>query len=213
MKYKMVCLGIAVILFASVVLGVSPDKVEKFEAWKFFAGRCSGCHGINGRGNPRVAIKLKALLADMDLQGEKARGKPDAELADVIMKGDGNMPAFRKALSGPQAGELVVFIRSMGPVSAGKTVSLDLDGAKIFTGRSCVNCHGKDGKGVARVAKMLKADLDAMDLTGKEAKSRSDSELEGIVFKGAEKGKMPAYGGKMTKEEIAAVVAYIRGLK
>jgi len=40
--------------------------------------------------------------------------------------------------------------------------------------------------------------------------SQSDAQLTDIVAKG--KNKMPAYDGKLTKEQIGQVVAYIREL-
>jgi len=215
MSRKITFTIIAVLFSASIVWGGSDGKNTRFDAGKYFSSRCAGCHAGTGRGNPVVAKKLKIDIGAMDLRGDEAKAKTDKELATIILKGDGKMPAFGKSLSGEQAGDLVAYIRKMDAVApkkpgAGKPMG---DGASIFASRSCGNCHGKDGKGVARVAKMLKADAEAMDLTGKEAKGRTDAELAGIITNGADGGKMPAYAGKMTKEEIDAVVAHIRGLK
>lgn len=215
MNRQIIIFGILLALSASVVWGGSTGKASRFEARKYFSGHCAGCHGVDGRGNPRVAGKLKVDLSEMDLQGTEAAGKTAKELSAIIMKGRGKMPAFGKSLTEGQAGEMAVYIRKMAPNKEGKPglKKAKPDGASLFTVRSCTNCHGNDGKGSARVAKMLKADAAAMDLTGVEARGKTDAELAEIIINGAEHGKMPAYGAKMTRDEIDAVVAHIRGLK
>lgn len=82
--------------------------------------------------------------------------------------------------------------------------------AKAVYAAKCASCHGKDGKGSAAMAKMFKVELASMSLAGDEAKAKKDDELVEVVAKG--KGKMPAYAKKLSGEEIAAVVAYSRGL-
>jgi cbb3-type cytochrome c oxidase subunit III len=206
---------VAALLSASIVWGGAGVKAPGFEAGRFFSGKCAGCHGIRGQGSPLKAAKFRVELADMNLQGEPVRAKTDGELAKIILNGSGKMPAFRKSLDDGQAAGMAAYIRTLGGKAAVKAepAGTKPDGAVIFTSRSCVNCHGKDGKGVARVAKMLKADASAMDLTGTEARGKSDADLAAIIFKGAEGGKMPSYGAKLTREEIDSVVKYIRELK
>jgi mono/diheme cytochrome c family protein len=48
-------------------------------------------------------------------------------------------------------------------------------------------------------------------LASPEVQKQSDAELTKVTADG--KGKMPAYKGKMTDAEIAAVVAHIRSMK
>lgn len=81
-------------------------------------------------------------------------------------------------------------------------------GAADLYSKNCASCHGKDGR-----AKTLKGKL-------KHARNLADSEWQGRV--GDErifnsimngKGKMPAYGKKISEPEIHALVAYVRGLK
>jgi mono/diheme cytochrome c family protein len=70
----------------------------------------------------------------------------------------------------------------------------------------CAACHGPDGKGEAPMGKKL----GARNLSSTEVQSQSDAQLTEIVSKG--KNKMPAYDGKLTKEQIGELVAYIREL-
>lgn len=70
----------------------------------------------------------------------------------------------------------------------------------------CAACHGQDGKGEVPMGKKL----GARNLSSSEVQGQSDAQLTEIVTKG--KDKMPAYDGKLTKEQISQVVAYIREL-
>ncbi|HXY08620.1 MAG TPA: cytochrome c [Terriglobales bacterium] len=70
----------------------------------------------------------------------------------------------------------------------------------------CAACHGPDGKGEVPMGKKL----GARDLSSAEVQSQSDAQLSDIVTKG--KNKMPAYDGKLSKEQIDQLLAYIREL-
>jgi len=76
-------------------------------------------------------------------------------------------------------------------------------GAQIYKDR-CTMCHGDDGKAATPTGKAFKA----ASFTAPAAVKASDVELIGIVTKG--KGKMMAFGGILTDDQIKAVVAYIR---
>ena len=70
----------------------------------------------------------------------------------------------------------------------------------------CAACHGPDGKGEVAMGKKL----GARNLSSTEVQTQSDEQLTQLVSKG--KNKMPAYDGKLTKEQIGDLVAYIREL-
>ena len=76
-------------------------------------------------------------------------------------------------------------------------------GETLFKSK-CAACHGPDGKGEVPMGKKL----GAHDLNSAEVQKQSDAQLTEIVTKG--KNKMPAYDGKLSKEQIAQLVAYIR---
>jgi cytochrome c553 len=71
----------------------------------------------------------------------------------------------------------------------------------------CATCHGPDGKGDTAMGKTMKV----KDLGSDEVQKQSDAELTTIIEKG--KKPMPAYEGKLTKEQIDGLVKYIRSLK
>jgi len=80
-------------------------------------------------------------------------------------------------------------------------------GADIYKTKGCAACHGATGAGDTTMGKNLKL----RDLGSADVQKQSEDELEAIVAKG--KAKMPAYGGKLTKEQIDDVVKFIRSLK
>ncbi len=79
-------------------------------------------------------------------------------------------------------------------------------GADTFNAK-CKMCHGADGLGNTPVGKMAKI----VSLKDPAVISASDAELMAVVKNG--KNKMPANNGKLSDDQIAAVVAYIRTLQ
>ena len=77
------------------------------------------------------------------------------------------------------------------------------DGAAIYKDK-CEMCHGADGKATTPVGKSFKA----ASFTAPAAVKATDDELITIVTKG--KGKMMAFGGVLTDDQIKSVVGYIR---
>jgi len=83
----------------------------------------------------------------------------------------------------------------------------NVDAKALFT-KECATCHGKDGQ-----AKTFKAKFNhARNLT--EAKWQAevtDERLFNSIHNG--KGKMPAFGKKLSDSQINALVAFVRILK
>lgn len=71
----------------------------------------------------------------------------------------------------------------------------------------CAACHGASGAGDTTMGKNLKL----RDLGSADVQKQSDDELNTVISKG--KGKMPAYDGKLTKEQVGDLVKFIRTLK
>jgi mono/diheme cytochrome c family protein len=80
------------------------------------------------------------------------------------------------------------------------------DGAADFKAK-CAACHGPDGAANTTMGK----NMNIRDLGSADVQKQSDADLAGIIGKG--KGKMPAYDGKLTKDQIDGLVKYIRTLK
>jgi len=60
---------------------------------------------------------------------------------------------------------------------------------------------------------MIGKNLKLRSLTSPEVQNQSDEQLETVIRQGKNKNKMPAFDRKLSKEQIAAVVKYIRSLK
>jgi cytochrome c6 len=80
------------------------------------------------------------------------------------------------------------------------------DGADTFKAR-CAMCHGADGSGQTAMGKSM----GLRSLGSPDVQKQSDADLTATITNG--KGKMPPYGSKLSADEIAGVVKYIRTLK
>ncbi len=92
-----------------------------------------------------------------------------------------------------------------GPVSA--AMAGEADGGKAVYEKSCAGCHGADGKGNEKMAKLPGFDK-GLNIVGAETKKKSDEQLLKVIAEGA--GKMPA--SKLTKEEQKQSLVYTRTL-
>lgn len=93
--------------------------------------------------------------------------------------------------------------RNSSPVS-----SAQLARAKIVFAQNCARCHGADGRGETALGK----ELEATNLTDAEwHKKVSDKRLMQSVTSG--RAAMPAFGKKLSTDDITALCAYVRTLK
>ena len=83
----------------------------------------------------------------------------------------------------------------------------DADSGKALYEKSCAACHGADGKGNEKMAKLPGFDK-GLNIVGAETKKKSDEQLLKLIADGA--GKMPA--SKLTKEEQKQALGYARSL-
>ena len=85
--------------------------------------------------------------------------------------------------------------------------------AKTNWDAKCAQCHGKTGAADTKMGKQL----NAKDLTDSKVQAAfSDAKATESIKNGVkENGKttMTAFGGKLTDDEIKALVAYVRTLK
>ena len=84
------------------------------------------------------------------------------------------------------------------------------DGKKLFEGK-CTQCHGKDAKGVAKMAKVLKVDPVNVDLTRADAVTLTDQDAAKTISDG--KKKMPSFKAKLSADQIKAVIQYLRTIQ
>ena len=70
---------------------------------------------------------------------------------------------------------------------------------------NCASCHGPDGRGSA-----VGKSLHAADFHSPQVQQQSDAQLAGVIAEG--RGNMPPFGTRLTKDQIDALVKYIRTL-
>lgn len=76
--------------------------------------------------------------------------------------------------------------------------------------RRCASCHGLNGKGMEKIVKKNKVKPEDMDLTAPAVVKMGDEAIAKIISNG--KGKMLPFGKKLSKDEVAGLVKYIRTL-
>jgi mono/diheme cytochrome c family protein len=100
----------------------------------------------------------------------------------------------------------VWFAATIGLIlSLGSPARAQETGESLFKAK-CAMCHGPDGAGKTTMGQTLKIP----DLHSEDVQKLSDAELTQIVTKG--KNKMPAYEVKLSKEQIAELVGFVREL-
>jgi cytochrome c6 len=87
------------------------------------------------------------------------------------------------------------------------TQTFAADSAADVYKSKCASCHGAEGKGDTAMGKSLKL----KDLASDDVQKMSDADLYGVIEKG--KKPMPAYEGKLTKDQMNDLVKWIRTLK
>jgi len=109
---------------------------------------------------------------------------------------------------------LLAIFAAAYPVSRGATSLTTGPGneqaanAEQLYAKQCASCHGKDGR-----AKTIKGKLKhARNLTDAEWQEKvSDERIFNSITNGKE--KMPAYGKKLSQEQIEALVTHVRAFK
>jgi cytochrome c6 len=96
---------------------------------------------------------------------------------------------------------------------AASAISARAADAKALWGANCAQCHGPDGKANTKMGKTLSA----KDLTDPKVQAEftdakaTQSIKEGVKQNG--KTTMKAFGGKLSDDDIKALVTYVRTLK
>lgn len=168
-----------------------------------FAEKCVACHGADGLGTALAPA----------LNNPKIREKSSDELKRTILLGKPGtlMAGWESILSPEETSALIALIKEWDRVPAGSipvpkttiTVTKELlaKGKQLYA-TNCSQCHGPDGQGRGRR-------VPSLNVKGFLAKI-NDGALEQIITLGVPDTPMPAWGDRMIKEEIQAIVGFIR---
>ena len=99
-------IGMATLAVAGVV--IAPARAQNASEATYKA-KCAVCHGADGKSDTPTGKNMKiGSFADPEVAKMS-----DEDLAEVIEKGKGKMPAYGKSLKPEQVKDLVAYIRSL----------------------------------------------------------------------------------------------------
>jgi cytochrome c oxidase cbb3-type subunit 3 len=190
--------------------------------WK----RCVLCHGAQGMGEGKIPLKIKDYPNTNILTAGKARTSEDIHeiiaYGGMLSKINNFMPPMGNELTWTELQSVTMFVYQLRKSPEEHFTMLKQNsnavedklglGLSIFQSR-CVLCHGTNGVGDGRMAKVIKTPP-PYDLT----KSKKPEEyLKLIIEKGGEamgrSGQMPPWGEQLSKEDIDAVASYIISIR
>jgi mono/diheme cytochrome c family protein len=102
-------LSLFVVVAALTVVSMLPSSATAQNAAATYKGKCTGCHGADGKGDTGPG---KALGVP-DFGSEEATKMSDADLAKIVTDGKGKMPAYGKKLNEAEIKDLVAYIRGL----------------------------------------------------------------------------------------------------
>ena len=200
---------------------VDPKVAAGAHAFVQFA--CVECHGVGGRGG--VSPDVPALTG--------AKALTVAQLTDIIDHGLGEsanptkpyMPVWGAVISKRQVSELVAYIRAGLPSVADATPvpvpggqGPAVAGAALYVRDGCINCHGPNGLG--GVPNPLSEDKTIPPLSGLDFRHQfnTDKKITDVIRSGSVIGRapivsMPHWGGILSDQQIAELIAYLKTLK
>ena len=91
-------------------------------------------------------------------------------------------------------------------IALASTAFAAADGAAVYKSK-CAMCHGPNGDASSGMAKSM----GLKPLNSPDVQKQSAADMTALVTNG--KGKMPAFKGKLSDEEVSAVVTYVKSLK
>ena len=185
---------------------------------------CVDCHGMQGRGGVDPAVPaLKTVGQSLTV----------AELTHIINHGLGEsanpkqpyMPVWGEVVSKTQVANLVSYLRAgLPPVADTQPVSVPagqgaaVAGAALYVRYGCINCHGPNGLG--GVPNPLSPDKTIPVLSGQAFRQQfnTDAKIAAVIRSGSVIGRapivsMPHWGGILSNQQIAELIAYLKTLK
>lgn len=151
------------------------------------------------------AVLISWLLWRLFVPAPEAQKQEDAQPARAsnFLEHDYEIPTESKMRKVPVYSTLAILI-ILSSLFIAQSYAAD-NAATIFTSK-CAMCHGADGQGKTPMG----TKFNIKNLASPEVQKESVAELTQTITKG--KNKMPAYEGKLTKDEITQLATYVKGL-
>ena len=101
----------------NLLLALAPALAADDATISLYGKKCSLCHGTDGRGNAKLAEKMKADPAGYDLLDEDSLAKPLEAWIEATAEGQGKMKGFEGRLSAEEIRAVNEYVRSLAPGS------------------------------------------------------------------------------------------------
>ena len=185
---------------------------------------CASCHGEQGKGGVSTDVPALKDIGD---------SLTTAQLSSIINHGLGEssnpdkpyMPVWGPVISPSQVSDLVAYIHAglpkvqdADPVAVPRDQGEAVAGAALYVRNGCINCHGPSGLG--GVPNPLSEDKTIPPLSGQDFREEfnTDAKITEMIRSGSVIGKppiasMPHWGGILSDEDLADLVAYLKTLK
>jgi cytochrome c6 len=100
---------IGALLLVTTTSGATGDKRSANDTGRAaFKANCVSCHGADGAGTP-----LGKSMQAPDLRSPEVQKKRDGDLVQTITEGRGDMPSFKRILSGGQVQAVIDYVRRL----------------------------------------------------------------------------------------------------
>jgi len=185
---------------------------------------CVQCHGMQGKGGVDPTVPALTTVG---------KSLTVAQLTHIINHGLGEsanpkqpyMPVWGEVISSTQVSNLVAYIREGLPLVAGtQPVSVPagqgaaVAGAALYVRYGCVNCHGPNGLGGVPNPQSPDKTIPPLSGQGFRHDFPTDKAIADVIRSGSVIGQapivsMPHWGGILTDQQIAELIAYLKTLK
>jgi len=201
---------------------VSPAVAAGAHTFVQFA--CVECHGPQGRGGVDPAVPALTTVGKT-LDAAQLRHIIDHGLGEVANPKQPYMPVWGEVISKTQVSNLVAYLRAglpavpdAQPVTVPEGQGAAVAGAALYVRYGCINCHGPNGLG--GVANPLSPDKSIPPLSGQDFRHEfnTDAKIAAVIRSGSVIGRapivsMPHWGGILSNQQIAELIAYLKTLK
>jgi mono/diheme cytochrome c family protein len=169
---------------------------------EIYGTSCSDCHGTEGRGALGPAIGSREFLEAVD----------DRQISQLIALGVPGTPMvsysidFGGPMTSAEINAVTAYLRSLeenapsNPLWRTPLADTALTGEDLYL-LACAQCHGADRMGIQGDGPNISPGSFAME--------ESDEWLAERIRNG--KNEMPRWGGVLTDDQIASIVAFLRG--
>lgn len=195
--------------------GAQPQPSALARSKALYESRCAVCHGVDGRADTPVAQHLRPRPRNFTDPVEIAR-LSEEQMYRAIKDGKPGtaMASWAQILTEPQIGDLIDYIRTLGPPTPstlfGGALSLAI-GRRIYE-EDCAACHGKDGRTDAESAKFLRPPPRNLSDPFEMARV-DDGRMYAAIKLGRPGTAMGGWGELLTPPDIIHLMRYVRTLQ